>query len=93
MLLAILTAAGTCIDPASHGAVPDDGKPDNAAIQHAIDAAAKVNGRVCLGKGVFNLEAPARPERKAGRHGSLMVTLVGVVKPAAVDLGARRPEQ
>lgn len=71
MLIAILTTAISCIDPSRYGAVPDDGKPDTAAIQQAIDAAASSGGNVCLGKGVFHVE------RRNGRKkewGSLTIT-------------------
>ncbi|HEU0030836.1 MAG TPA: right-handed parallel beta-helix repeat-containing protein [Kofleriaceae bacterium] len=56
MLLALLTAAASCIDPSTYGAVANDGKPDTDAIQKAIDAAAAKGGKVCLGKGVFHVE-------------------------------------
>lgn len=55
MLIALLTA-GACVDPATFGAKPDDGKSDTVAIQQAIDQAASRNEAVCLGKGVFLLE-------------------------------------
>ena len=55
MLLALLTAGTvTCIDPASFGAHPDDGKPDTEGLQKAIDAASsKPDTAVCLAKGVY----------------------------------------
>jgi hypothetical protein len=56
LLLPVFAAAAACVDPASHGAVPDDGKSDTAAIQEAIDLAIRTTHRVCLGPGVFELE-------------------------------------
>jgi hypothetical protein len=69
-MLALLIAGVTCIDPASFGAAPDDGKDDAPAIQQAIDAAGRSGAAVCLGKGVFHLE---RVERQK-LYGSLVVT-------------------
>lgn len=39
----------TCIDPRTHGAVPDDGRDDRVGLQAALDAAAAVDGCVDLG--------------------------------------------
>jgi hypothetical protein len=47
---------GGCIDPATYGAIPNDGLDDRPAIQSAIDAAAAAGGReICLGAGVFDV--------------------------------------
>ncbi|HEY4240992.1 MAG TPA: hypothetical protein VGM88_14310 [Kofleriaceae bacterium] len=67
MLLVVL--ATLCFDPAAYGGKPDDDKPDNAAIQKAVDAAEAVHdGTVCLGAGVWNVT------KLPGKVGSIEVT-------------------
>lgn len=67
MLLPILTAAVACVDPATYGAIPDDGQPDTAALQRAIDVAVDAGGKLCLPKGTFQVE-------RTRELGSLMIT-------------------
>jgi hypothetical protein len=52
-----LLATPTCVDPVAHGATPDDGQDDRAALQAAVDAAcARPAGErhVCLPRGKFH---------------------------------------
>jgi hypothetical protein len=45
-----------CISPTSYGAVADDGKPDTAAFQQAIDVAVAKHADVCIPDGVWNID-------------------------------------
>ncbi|WP_394827916.1 hypothetical protein [Pendulispora albinea] len=52
----VIADPSTCVDPRDHGAVPNDGLDDRAALQAAIDLA-KVSGRpVCLAPGRFDIQ-------------------------------------
>ncbi len=46
-----------CLNPASFGAVPNDGVGDSAAIQQVLDAI-PLGGVVCLGSGTFDIGTP-----------------------------------
>ena len=47
--------SGGCFDPASYGAIPNDGRDDREPAQRAIDAASVSGGDVCFGPGVWDL--------------------------------------
>ncbi|MBK7540070.1 MAG: right-handed parallel beta-helix repeat-containing protein [Myxococcales bacterium] len=55
MLSVLTSAAFVCVSPLSHGAVPDDGKGDEVALQRTIAAAVAQRAAVCLPAGVFEL--------------------------------------
>ena len=63
-----------CTDPASFGAVPDDGLGDSAAIQQALDSV-PVGGVVCLGRGTFDIETPLTLSRRLTLQGHWDTTL------------------
>jgi hypothetical protein len=73
-LLAVLAA---CADPAAYGAIPNDGKPDTAAIQQAIDAAEASSGEVCLGRGTFELDRPNTTASLLVAKGNIVIHGVG----------------
>lgn len=54
-MLPLVAAAIACISPLSYGAVPDDGKPDEAALAKALAEAHAKRAAVCLPAGVFEL--------------------------------------
>ena len=55
-MIGVIVTAATCVNPASYGAVPNDGKPDTAALQQAIDHAEAISGDVCLGPGEWDVD-------------------------------------
>jgi hypothetical protein len=58
-LIAVLAA---CVNPVAYGAVADDGKPDNDALQQAVEAAEQQGhgAEVCIPDGTFDLGPPTR---------------------------------
>lgn len=61
LAMASTVQPGDCIDPRSHGAVPNDQQDDRIAIQESIDEAAGLHLSVCIGPGVYNVSrAPNR---------------------------------
>jgi hypothetical protein len=74
---AMLAVLAACIDPVAYGAVPNDGKPDQAAIQRAIDAAEASSGEVCLGRGTFELERPGTTASLLVAKGDIVIRGAG----------------
>lgn len=54
-MLPLVAAAIACISPLAYGAVPNDGKPDQAALAKALAEAHAKRAAVCLPAGVFEL--------------------------------------
>lgn len=86
-------AASASVDPAKYGAKGDGVHDDTAAIQKALDAAAKTHGTVMLGNGRFLLTDSLRVADGVTLHGESprwenMATTIVVRKPgfAAVRL-------
>ena len=67
-------AQANCVNPASFGAVPNDGMGDSAAIQQALDSV-PLGGVVCLGSGTFEIETPLTLSRRLTLQGSWDTTL------------------
>lgn len=63
-----------CLNPASFGAMPDDGVGDSAAIQQALDTV-PLGGVVCLGSGTFDIETPLTLSRRLTLQGNWDTTL------------------
>jgi hypothetical protein len=91
---AIMSSLGgaPCVDPASLGAIPDDGLSDRVAIQAAIDAAGVLpnGGTVCMGPGRWTLDrAPIGSYNRFAAlswHTSTPLALRGVGHETVLDL-------